>query len=67
VINLFNLLSRQLNELSHFYFTPKPVVQEMSAKVLATQKSLPAMEMEDITPFQTGSTATQSAPEEVSF
>ena len=65
VINLFNHLSRQLNELSHFYFTPKPIVEETSAKVLATQRSLPAVDMEDVTPFHVTSDGNQAAPEEV--
>lgn len=54
-----------MNELSHFYFTPKPIVDESSAKVLATQRALPAVEMEDVTPFHTTSQADKAAPQEV--
>jgi U3 small nucleolar ribonucleoprotein component len=65
VINIFNVLSRKLNELSHFYFTPKPIIEETSAKVLANQRSLPAIEMEDVTPFNINSSSSQNAPQEV--
>jgi hypothetical protein len=67
VINIFNVLSRNLNELSHFYFTPKPIIEETSAKVLANQRSLPAIEMEDVTPFNINSSSSQNAPQEVSI
>lgn len=64
-INLFNEVSRQLDALTHFFFTPKPVASEASAKVLATQRSIPALEMEDITPYSQNSTALAVAPEQV--
>lgn len=54
-----------MDALSHFYFTPRPVAAEASAKVLATQRSLPALEMEDISPFNVNSSATKLAPEEM--
>lgn len=38
---------------------------ETSAKVLATQRSLPALEMEDIAPYSVQSDAAKMAPEEL--
>ena len=65
VINLFNAVSRELDALSHFFYSPKPVASEASAKVLATQRALPALEMEDIAPYSQNSAATAAAPEEI--
>lgn len=62
---LYPQLSRNLDVLSHFYFTPKPVAGEASAKVLATQRAIPALELEDITPYGKNSDAALNAPEEV--
>jgi U3 small nucleolar ribonucleoprotein component len=58
-------VARELDALTHFFFTPKHVAVEASAKVLATQRALPALEMEDITPFSQNSTASAVAPEQV--
>lgn len=65
VMNLYNAVARELDALSHFFYSPKPVAAEASAKVLATQRALPALEMEDITPFSQNSSATAAAPEEL--
>eukprot|EP01031_Cornospumella_fuschlensis_P032353 gene32353-39126_t len=46
VLALFNKLSRELDKLSHFFYTPKPVLPEASAQVLANERMLPALDME---------------------
>jgi U3 small nucleolar RNA-associated protein MPP10 len=65
VVGLFGAVSHHLDALCHFYFTPRPVAGETSAKVLATQRSLPALEMEDVTPYSVQSDAAKLAPEEL--
>eukprot|EP01039_Chlorochromonas_danica_P002840 gene2840-3100_t len=71
VLELFNKLSRTLDRLSHFYYTPKPVSVEVNAQVLANQRLLPALQMEDsaqgsaMINLQTSPTALAYAPEEI--
>lgn len=58
----FQKVCRQLDALSHFHFTPKPVVQEISVAA-----SVPSLSKEDIAPTTESSAAVVSlAPEEVS-
>ncbi len=54
----------QLDGLSHFYFTPRPVVADASISSLGAKAALSSLEMEDIAPL-VQSAASQLAPEEV--
>ena len=60
-LNQFQKVCRQLDSLSHFHFTPKPVVQEISVSA-----SVPSLAKEDIAPTTESSAAVMSqAPEEI--
>ncbi|KAK9117191.1 hypothetical protein Sjap_016138 [Stephania japonica] len=56
---LFKRICLKLDALSHFHFTPKPIVEDMSVKA-----NIPALAMEEIAPMAI-SDAAMLAPEEV--
>ena len=73
LLQLFNLLiywmfyvqvCRQLDGLSHFHYTPKPVVSESRIYGSGPEAALPSLSLEDIIPT-TENSSTILAPEEV--
>lgn len=63
-------ISRELDALSHFHFTPRPVVPDSKIRTLQTSASASAvssLHLEDITPLTSAQASTsQLAPEQVS-
>ena len=55
---------RQLDGLSHFHYTPKPVVSESRIYGSGPEAALPSLSLEDIIPT-TENSSTILAPEEV--
>mmetsp|Transcript_116521 Transcript_116521/g.228626 ORF Transcript_116521/g.228626 Transcript_116521/m.228626 type:complete len:690 (+) Transcript_116521:28-2097(+) len=64
---LFHKVSRQLDALSHFHFTPRPIVADTKLKTLQPNASaLSSLLLEDITPITAMSAVTsQLAPEQI--
>jgi hypothetical protein len=64
---IYPQISRQLDALSHFHFTPRPIVADTKLKSLQPSASAVAsLMLEDITPVTVlGGNASQSAPEQV--
>lgn len=67
-----NQISRQLDALSHFHFTPRPVVPESRVSTLnphagAGAAAVSSLLLEDVTPATAQGSISQLAPEEVRF
>lgn len=65
-VSCYNQVCRQLDALSHFHFTPRPVKPEMNISVESTA----SLALEDITPTvggALGDVGNQLAPEQVRF
>ena len=60
---LFHKICRQLDALSHFHYTPRPVVQEANV----SSEIVPSISLEDVTPTteSAASAFTNSAPEKI--
>ncbi|KMZ72646.1 hypothetical protein ZOSMA_160G00200 [Zostera marina] len=58
--SLFKKLCYKLDALSHFHFTPKPIIEDLSVSAI----NLPALAMEEIAPSAV-SDAAMLAPEEI--
>ena len=58
--SLFHKVCRELDGLSHFHYSPRPIIAEASVSTVA----LPSISMEDIIPT-TESLATTAAPEDI--
>ena len=63
----FKQISRELDALSHFHFTPRPVVADSKIRTLQPSTSaLSSLQLEDITPLTSAQASTsQLAPEQV--
>ena len=66
--NLFVQISRQLDALSHFHFSPRPVVADTKLQtLLPTASTISSLLLEDITPVTAHAvSSSQLAPEQVS-
>lgn len=64
---IFHKISRELDALSHFHFTPRPVVPDSKIRTLQPSTSaLSSLQLEDITPLTSAQASTsQLAPEQV--
>eukprot|EP00596_Hydrurales_sp_CCMP1899_P005295 CAMPEP_0119045176 /NCGR_PEP_ID=MMETSP1177-20130426/37723_1 /TAXON_ID=2985 /ORGANISM="Ochromonas sp, Strain CCMP1899" /LENGTH=740 /DNA_ID=CAMNT_0007016493 /DNA_START=136 /DNA_END=2358 /DNA_ORIENTATION=- len=62
---LYHKVCRQLDGLSHFHFTPKPVVSEARIFGSGPEAALPSLSLEDINPMSENTNSTILAPEEV--
>jgi hypothetical protein len=63
-------ISRQLDALSHFHFTPRPVVPESRVSTLqphASAGAVSSLMLEDVTPVTAQGSTSQLAPEEVRY
>jgi len=60
-------ISRELDALSHFHYTPRPVVPDSKIRTLQTSASaLSSLQLEDVTPLTSAQASTsQLAPEQV--
>lgn len=63
-VMMWHKVSMRLDELSHFFFAPRPVTAEINVKAFAPIATLPSIQLEEVVPL-VGSSASQSAPEEV--
>ena len=63
-LSLFHKVSMKLDELSHFFYSPRPVTAEVTLNTSAPIASLPSINLEEVVPL-VNSTANQNAPEEV--
>lgn len=63
-IQMWKRLSQHLDALSNFYFTPKPIQQDLEARVRAVDGQAPALLMESVGAFAT-SRETALAPQDV--
>jgi len=61
--SLFDKICRQLDSLSHFHFTPKPVVTE--AGLRSSSVNLPSISMEDAIPTTESTSFGTAAPEDL--
>ena len=64
-INMWKRLSQHLDALSNFFFTPKPVQEDMQARVRAIENQAPAIAMESVGVLGVKSKESALAPQDL--